>query len=121
MQLCGSLSKPDENMTTLLKINDDPMDDKRINHINVIQIDHFKDKSKISFETEALMMVSYLKNVCSKELFDVIKNEFQSGEIHETFVQKKIWDVGDTYIVAEVQVSSDFKEGDKVRVIVEKM
>ncbi len=108
-------------MSTLLKINDDPMGDTTIIHTGVIQIDHYKDKSEINFATEASMMVSYLKSVCSKELFDAIKNGFQSGERHEMFIQKRTCDINDTYLVAEVQVdSSKFKEGDKVRVIVEK-
>ncbi len=44
-------------------------------------------------------------------------------EIHEGRVQKKIWDVDDTYLTVEVQLNvacfeDGFKQGDKVKVVV---
>ncbi len=74
-------------MSTLLKINDDPMGDTTIKHTDVIQIDHYKNKSEINFAKEAGFLVSHLKEICSKELFNTIKNEFKSDEVHE----KRTW------------------------------
>ena len=41
-------------------------------------------------------------------------------ETIETHVQSKMWDIDDEYLIVEVQVSN-FKRGDKVRVVVEKI
>jgi len=39
-----------------------------------------------------------------------------------THVQRKVWDVDDDYLIIEVQVDeSEFKKGDKVKVVIEKV
>ena len=39
-------------------------------------------------------------------------------ETIETRVQSKMWDIDDEYLIVEVQVSN-FRRGDKVRVVIE--
>lgn len=43
-------------------------------------------------------------------------------EIKEGMVQEKVWGPDDTYLTVEVQVDSmNFKDGEKVRVTIEKL
>ena len=41
-------------------------------------------------------------------------------EIIESYVKNNVWDIDDEYLTVEVQVDN-FKRGDKVRVVIEKM